>query len=129
MCIGVEEEGLIYSKLCNHLGNCWLGADCSIVAELYVAASRTLVFPESRGSIEASPSLSFSLLLASHNPPPPPFSVWHLYQEERLNRLLQVLTEAHLRQRGNSLLILPHNSCCISSNTGKLSSMFHELAM
>lgn len=43
--------------------------------------------------------------------------------------LEQVLTERHLSQKGNSLLITAHNSCCISNATGRLSSMFHGFAM
>lgn len=43
--------------------------------------------------------------------------------------LEQVLTEGYFSQKGNSLLIAAHNSRCISNATGKLSSMFHGLAM
>lgn len=43
--------------------------------------------------------------------------------------LERVLTEAPSSRIGNILLITAHNSCCISSATGKLSSMFHGLAM
>lgn len=71
LCIGVEEEGLIYSKLCNHLGKCWPGADCSIAAELQLAASATLVFPKSRTSREVFPLF----VIIS------PYSVWHFCQE------------------------------------------------
>lgn len=49
-CIGVEEEGLIYSKLCNHLGKCWPGADCSSEQGFNSAASIALVLPQIRAS-------------------------------------------------------------------------------
>lgn len=55
-------------------------------------------------------------------------SVRHLCHEEYFfYGLERVLREAHSSRKGSILLI--HNSCCISSATGKLSSMFHGLAM
>ena len=80
LCIGVEEEGLIYSKLCKHLGKCWPGADCSIAAELSLRSQQHTGFPESTASREAFPCLFF---LFCTRPNLSPFCVWHLCQEKK----------------------------------------------
>lgn len=56
LCNGVEEEGLIYSKLCNHNGKCWLGADYDAAAECWLNRQEHTGFPESRADTEAFPS-------------------------------------------------------------------------
>lgn len=105
LCTGVREEGLIYSKLCNHHGKCWRGADCGAAAELWLHSQERSGFP-----FRCCCNLSSAL------------SVRHLCHEE-------CFLWAPSSRKGKILLIMAHNSCCISIATGKLSSMFHALAM
>lgn len=67
LCSGVEEEGLIYSKLCNHLGKCWPGADCSIAAAPQLSSQQHTGLPESKCKQRGFPLFLFFHLHMSPN--------------------------------------------------------------
>lgn len=123
MYTGAEEEGLLYSKLCNHPGKCCRGSRLCATA-----TAGALQFPREQIRHGGFP-ISAAAAAAVISPQP---SVWSICVKQNLflfHGLEQVLTEGHFSQKGNSLLITAHNSCCISNARGKLSSMFHGLAM
>lgn len=106
MYTGAEEEGLIYSRLCNHYGKCWRGSRLWQVLDFPRKQIRHRGFPLSAIAV-LSPQCAASVS----------------------SRTVAGVPEGHFSQKGKSLLITAHNSCCISKATGKLSSMFQGLAM